>query len=70
MSAVFAASYPLPPDRRSAFLEACARALASLPEGIDDGSLYRTITHVQKRFYIPPIESHHGHVRGVGKYAR
>jgi hypothetical protein len=30
MSAILAASYPLPPSTRSAFLETCAREIAAL----------------------------------------
>jgi hypothetical protein len=35
MCALLAASHPLPPALRSAFLEACAREIANLPESRD-----------------------------------
>jgi hypothetical protein len=37
---VLAASHPLPPTARSAFLEACAKEIANLPE-LGDGTLLR-----------------------------
>jgi hypothetical protein len=55
MSAVLAASVPLAPDRRSAFLEACARELARLPEGVGDGSVFRLVSELQKRYFEPPL---------------
>jgi hypothetical protein len=42
MSALLAASHPLPPDCRSAFLEHCARELAQLPM-VGDGAVHRVI---------------------------
>jgi hypothetical protein len=42
MPAVLAASTPLPPDLRGAFLETCAPEIAALPM-IGDGILYRVI---------------------------
>jgi hypothetical protein len=54
MDAVLAASFPLLPNRRSAFLEACARELANLPEGIGDGSVHRVVTVVQRKYFDPP----------------
>jgi hypothetical protein len=61
MSAVLAASYPLPADRRSAFLVDIARELAGLPEIGDDGALHRVIMTTQRRYFSPPIVDHHGH---------
>jgi hypothetical protein len=43
----------LPPARRSAFLEHCAREIANLPE-LGDGALHRTIVRVQKLYFDPP----------------
>jgi hypothetical protein len=54
MDAVLAASHPLQPHRRGPFLEACARELAQLPEGVGDGSVHRTIMQVQRRYFDPP----------------
>jgi hypothetical protein len=59
ISAIFAASHPLPPDRRSDFLEACAKEIAALPE-LGDGALYRMIVRVQKLYFDPPISTHLG----------
>jgi hypothetical protein len=42
MSAVIAASFPLPPESRSAFLAACAVELAKLP-AIGDGAVHPII---------------------------
>jgi hypothetical protein len=53
MCALLAASYPLPPAARSAFLEHCAREIANLPE-LGDGVLHRTIVRVQKMYFDPP----------------
>jgi hypothetical protein len=53
MCALLAASYPLPPATRSAFLEHCAREIANLPE-LGDGALHRTIVRVQKLYFDPP----------------
>jgi hypothetical protein len=52
MCALLAASYPLPPALRNAFLEACAREIANLPE-LGDGVLHRTIVRVQKMYFDP-----------------
>jgi hypothetical protein len=64
MSALLAASYPLPPDSRPAFLEACARELSRLPE-IGDGVLHRVAREIIKsnRLFDPP------NVRGTANYA-
>jgi hypothetical protein len=53
MSALLAASHPLPPDSRVAFLEHCARELARLPM-IGDGALHRLIMQVQAQYFDPP----------------
>jgi hypothetical protein len=50
---VLAASYPLPPAARSAFLEHCPREIANLPE-LGDGVLHRTIVRVQRMYFDPP----------------
>jgi hypothetical protein len=63
MSALLAASYPLPPDSRPAFLEHCARELSKLPL-LGDGALHRTIMSVQKIYFSPPLETR----SGTGKY--
>lgn len=66
MSAVLAASTPLPPDLRGAFLETCAREIAALPM-IGDGILHRVIMNVQRRYFRPPLATEvTGHK--VGKY--
>jgi hypothetical protein len=53
MSAILAASHPLSPDARGPFLEACARALAGLPE-VGDGIVHRVVVQVQRQFFDPP----------------
>jgi hypothetical protein len=53
MSAILAASYPLPSNKRAPFLEACARELARLPE-IGDGTLHRVVMQVQRAYFDPP----------------
>jgi hypothetical protein len=53
LNALLAASYPLLPNRRSAFLEACARELANLPE-IGEGAVHRIVSAVQRQFFDPP----------------
>jgi hypothetical protein len=68
MLALLAASYPLPPDARPAFLEACAKEIAAMPE-LGDGVLHRTIVRVQKMFFDPPVlES--GRMPRVSKWER
>jgi hypothetical protein len=64
MSALLAASYPLPPQSRSAFLEACARELAQLPE-LGDGAVHRVVMQVQRLYFDPSGLDVVG-----GKYAR
>jgi hypothetical protein len=67
LNAILAASHPLAPHRRSAFLADVARELAQL-EDIGDGILHRTIMVVQKRHLDPPqFEYGDG---GVSKYDR
>jgi len=58
MSALLAASHPLPPDSRSAFLEHCARELARLPI-VGDGVLHRVVMRVQRQYFDPPDLSAH-----------
>jgi hypothetical protein len=53
MSALLAASYPLPADCRDDFLLDCARELAQLPE-LGDGVMHRIVTVVQARYFVPP----------------
>ena len=64
MSAVFAASHPLPPDRRSAFLEDVALEISKLPM-VGDGVLHRVIMDCQRRHFDPPDFGRNG---GAGKY--
>ena len=67
LNAVLAASFPLLPDRRSAFLAACARELANLPE-IGDGAVHRVVSAVQRQFFDPPTFVSGD--SGVSKYDR
>ena len=53
MCALLAASHPLPPDCRSAFLEQCARELANVPM-VGYGAVHRIIMDVQRRHFDPP----------------
>ena len=53
MCALLAASHPLPPALRSAFLEACAKEIAAMPE-LGDGALHRTIVRIQREYFDPP----------------
>jgi hypothetical protein len=53
MSDLLAAAHPLPPDSRSAFLEACACELAKLPM-IGDGVVHRICAELQRQFFDPP----------------
>jgi hypothetical protein len=53
MCALLAASHPLPPAARSAFLEHCAREIATLLE-LGDGALHRLIVRVQRMYFDPP----------------
>jgi hypothetical protein len=68
MCALLAASCPLPPALRSAFLEACAREIANLPE-LGDGVLHRTIVRVQKMYFDPPVLDS-GRMPRVSKWER
>jgi hypothetical protein len=61
MLAVLAASHPLPPHLRSAFLETCARELANLP-AIGDGAVHRVVMAAQRLYFDPP------HLGTYGKY--
>jgi hypothetical protein len=67
MLALLAASYPLPPPARSAFLEHCARELANVSE-LGDGILHRTIMRVQKIYFDPPDFA--GRMPRVSKWER
>ena len=69
LNAIIAASTPLPPDLRGAFLETCAREIAALPM-IGDGSLHRMIMNVQRQYFRPPLETEEHGRRGISKYAR
>jgi hypothetical protein len=69
LNTIIAASTPLPPDLRSAFLETCAREISALPM-IGDGSLHRLVMVVQRRYFRPPLETEEHGRRGVSKYAR
>jgi hypothetical protein len=53
MSALLAASHPLPPASRAAFLEACARELSQLPV-VGDGTLHRVVMATQRLYFDPP----------------
>jgi hypothetical protein len=53
MSAIFAASHPIAPHLRSAFLKHVANELAQAPE-LGDGLLHRTIMRVQRVYFDPP----------------
>jgi hypothetical protein len=64
MGALLSAARPLPPDRRSEFLEHCARELAALPE-VGDGVLHRTIALIQRQYWDPP---QFGRTAGWHKY--
>jgi hypothetical protein len=65
--ALLAASYPLPPAARSAFLEHCAREIANLPE-LGDGVLHRMIVRMQKMYFDPPDVD--GRMPRVSKWER
>jgi hypothetical protein len=52
LAAIFRATEPLEPLRRSAFLIALAQMLRGEPE-IGDGSLFRCILHLQREFHDP-----------------
>jgi hypothetical protein len=53
VDAVLAAARPIANDRRDAFLQAVADALAGLSE-LGPGATYRVIRDVQKQFFDPP----------------
>ena len=68
--AISAASFPLPPDLRGAFVVDVASALASLPE-IGDGALHRVIMVTQRKYFRAPDlgeGSSHKRRQGQGKY--
>ena len=67
MDAIMRAAQPIDHDQRSAFLEAVAAELARCA-ALGDGSVYRVVRDVQRRFFHPPIEDHGR--QGVGKWAR
>ena len=67
MCALLAASHPLPPAARPAFLEACAKEIADLPE-LGDGVLHRMIMRVQRMYFDPPDVD--GRMPRVSKWER
>jgi hypothetical protein len=69
MSAVFAASYPLPPNRRSDFLADVARELAALPM-VGDGVLHRVVMVVQRKYFDPPLDARATNGANAGKYGK
>lgn len=69
MSAVLAASHPLPADCRSDFLPDVARTIAELPE-VGDGSLHRIVVEVQRRYFDPPCSDDGSSNTFGGKYSR
>jgi hypothetical protein len=60
---------PRHPEIRRVFVEHVAHALAG--KIIGDGEVFRACASVlrQSGMFDAPLESHHGHARGVGKYA-
>jgi hypothetical protein len=56
MTAILAASMPIPFNRRTVFLAEVASALNQLPE-IGDGALHRVIMEIQRRHFDPPIST-------------
>jgi hypothetical protein len=70
MCAILGASHPLPPDRRSDFLEDVARELAALPM-VGDGACHRVVMAVQKKYFDPPLNTNVGTPqRACGNRAR
>jgi hypothetical protein len=61
---------PLHPRVRRLFVEHVAVALRG--KIIGDGEVWRACASVLREagMFDPPLESQHGHVKGVGKYAR
>jgi hypothetical protein len=53
LDALYRAARPIAQDRRDAFLQAVADALAGLSE-LGPGATYRVIRDVQKQFFDPP----------------
>ena len=72
ITTIMALARPLLPAQRTAFLEMVAAKLQGRcnGDGVGDGVVYRTCRELQRELLIPPLESHHGNVKGVGKYAR
>jgi hypothetical protein len=68
MCALLAAAHPLPAPARAAFLAACAKELAALPE-LGDGVLHRMIMRVQKLYFDPP-DLDGGRMPRVSKWER
>jgi len=56
MAALLAASQPLSPEVRGAFLEHCAREIAQLPM-VGDGALHRVVMQVQRIYFDPPLRT-------------
>src|SRR5262249_25147267 len=63
---IMAAFQPLAPDRRAAFMEDVAHALASCP-AIGPGSVHRAIVTAQRAHFDPPMLDQHA-ATGRGKY--
>jgi hypothetical protein len=53
LQAIMVASQPLPPERRSEFLQRVADELGRC-NAIGDGAIYRVVRAMQARFYVPP----------------
>jgi hypothetical protein len=69
MSAIFAASHPLPSDRRSDFLADVARELAALRE-IGDGAVHRVVMVCQRKYFDPPLDARATNGAAAGKYGK
>jgi predicted transcriptional regulator len=70
MSAILAAAQPIAIDRRDAFLQAVAAALASHPGELGDGAVHRVVAQVQRQFFSPPDVRHFEHIDRPGKLAK
>jgi hypothetical protein len=57
LDAIMAASRPLSPPDRVAFLEMIAQELAGHRD-LGDGSVYRVVRDLQRKFFSPPDLSH------------
>jgi hypothetical protein len=64
LDAVMAAARPIAVERRDAFLQDVARALASCVE-LGPGVVHRVCAETQRRFFDPPDL---GRASGLGKY--